>query len=61
MNDGRRPSQTVESSPVSVGYLKMDGHLEAIGVQLASSSCKPLYDTLAHTAMDIHFKCTHDC
>lgn len=34
MNDGGRPLQTVESSPVNVGYLKMDGHLEAIGLQL---------------------------
>lgn len=34
MNDGRCPSQTVESSPVSVGYHKMDGHLEDIAVQL---------------------------
>lgn len=31
MTDGGCPSQTAESSPVSVGYLKTDGHLEAIG------------------------------
>ena len=34
MSDGEQASQTVESSPVNVGYLKTDGHLEAIGVQL---------------------------
>lgn len=41
MNDGRRPSQTVESSPVNVGYLKTDGHLEAIGVQLQRLDTPP--------------------
>lgn len=34
MNDSSHRSQTVESSPVNVGYLKTDGHLEAIGAQL---------------------------
>lgn len=34
MNDGGHPSQTVESSPVNVGYLKTNGHLEAISLQL---------------------------
>lgn len=54
MNDGGCPSQTVESSPVNVGYLKTDGHLEAIGVQLE----EPIH---THMAIDIHFKCTHNC
>ncbi len=41
MNDGGRPLQTVESSPVNVGYLKTDGHLEAIGVQLEELDTHP--------------------
>lgn len=60
MNDGGRPLQTVESSPVSVGYLKMDGHLEAIGAQLWELDTRSI-DMHMHTAVEIHFKCTHKC
>lgn len=43
MKNGGHLWQTVESSPVNVGYLKTDGHLEAIGVQLWELAMHPAH------------------
>ena len=59
MNDGGRPSQTVESSPVNVGYLKTDGHLEAIGVQLEKLVTQPYTHTHTHTGPKIYILSAH--
>ena len=50
--------QTVESSPVNVGYLKTNGHLEAIVCAAVGAGHTPPY---THIAIDIHFKCAHNC